>query len=91
MSIVRNENLWQSGKNKIDWVRDCMPVLATIEKRFKEEKPLAGLRLSMSIHLEAKTAYLAMVLAAGGAESGLSECGEASLCLPSHGACGGDV
>ena len=74
MSIVRDENLWQSGKNKIDWVRDCMPVLSTIEERFKKEKPLAGLRLSMSIHLEAKTAYLAMVLASGGAEVAVTGC-----------------
>ncbi len=74
MSIIRDKDLWQSGKNKIDWVRDCMPVLATIEERFKKEKPLAGLKLSMSIHLEAKTAYLAMVLAAGGAEVAVTGC-----------------
>ena len=74
MSIVRDENLWKSGKNKIDWVRDCMPVLSTIEERFKKEKPLAGLKLSMSIHLEAKTAYLAMVLAAGGADVAVTGC-----------------
>ena len=74
MSIVRDESLWQSGKNKIDWVKSCMPVLSTIEERFKKEKPLAGLKLSMSIHLEAKTAYLAMVLAAGGAEVAVTGC-----------------
>jgi len=74
MSIVRDENLWKSGKNKIDWVRDCMPVLSSIEERFKKEKPLAGLKLSMSIHLEAKTAYLAMVLASGGADVAVTGC-----------------
>lgn len=74
MSIVRDASLWESGKKKIDWVKACMPVLSSIEKRFEKEKPLAGLRLSMSIHLEAKTAYLAMVLAKAGAEVAVTGC-----------------
>ncbi len=74
MSIVRDASLWESGKKKIDWVKACMPVLSTIEKRFENEKPLKGLRLSMSIHLEAKTAYLAMVLAKAGAEVAVTGC-----------------
>lgn len=74
MSIVRDASLWESGKKKIDWIKACMPVLSSIEARFEKEKPLRGLRLSMSIHLEAKTAYLAMVLAKAGAEVAVTGC-----------------
>ena len=74
MSIIRDASLWESGKKKIDWVKACMPVLNTIEKRFEEEKPLSGLRLSMSIHLEAKTAYLATVLVKAGAHVAVTGC-----------------
>lgn len=74
MSIIRDASLWESGKHKIDWVKSCMPVLSSIEERFVLEKPLKGLRISMSIHLEAKTAYLAMVLAAGGAQVAVTGC-----------------
>ena len=49
MSIIRDASLWESGKHKIDWVKSCMPVLSSIEERFVREKPLKGLRISMSI------------------------------------------
>ncbi len=45
-----------------------MPVLNIIEKEFINERPLAGTRIALSIHMEAKTAYMALVLKAGGAE-----------------------
>jgi adenosylhomocysteinase len=45
-----------------------MPVLGSIEKEFRAAKPFAGMKVALSIHLEAKTAYLCEVLAAGGAE-----------------------
>jgi adenosylhomocysteinase len=45
-----------------------MPVLSQIEREFKKEKPFAGMKISVSVHLEAKTAYLSQVLASGGAE-----------------------
>ncbi len=67
MSDIFDISLAPSGKNKIDWVRSYMPILNSIKERFEVEKPFAGLRISMSIHLEAKTAYLAKTLAAGGA------------------------
>ena len=44
-----------------------MPILAAIERRFAQERPFNGLRVAVSVHLEAKTAYLSLVLAAGGA------------------------
>lgn len=68
MSLVRDISLFPSGQQKIDWVKAHMPVLSSIEKDFSLSKPFTGLRVALSIHLEAKTAYLCTVLAAGGAE-----------------------
>ena len=53
---------------KIAWVQDFMPALSAIKKEFEETKPFAGKTIAMSIHMEAKTAYLATVLKAAGAE-----------------------
>ncbi len=68
MSIIRNIDLWESGEKKIQWVKSNMPLLRSIEEEYSKTKPLAGLRVALSIHLEAKTAYLCRVLAAIGAE-----------------------
>ena len=68
MSIVKDQNLAPAGRRKINWVRDFMPALGGIEARFEREKPFAGLRVAVSVHLEAKTANLGYVLAKGGAE-----------------------
>ena len=54
--------------HKIDWVRKNCPLLRSLEEDFGRERPFEGLRIALSIHLEAKTAYLCKVLAAGGAE-----------------------
>ena len=68
MSIIRDINLAPSGENKIEWVRRNCPLLRSLEEDFSKAKPFAGKRIALSIHLEAKTAYLCKVLAAGGAE-----------------------
>jgi len=68
MSEIRDENLWESGARKIAWVKRNMPLLNGIEEEFSKNKPFAGLKVALSVHLEAKTAYLCKVLAAGGAE-----------------------
>ena len=68
MSQIRNPALAPEGHMKIDWVRRNMPLLRGLEEEFAREKPFAGLRVALSVHLEAKTAYLCRVLAAGGAE-----------------------
>ncbi len=68
MSIVKDMSLAENGRKKIHWVRDFMPALSGIEERFEKEKPFAGLRVAVSVHLEAKTANLGYVLAKGGAE-----------------------
>lgn len=67
MYDIRDINLAQSGHQKIEWVRNHMPLLRDMEDEFSETKPFEGLKISLSVHLEAKTAYLCKVLAAGGA------------------------
>ncbi|MBR6725369.1 MAG: adenosylhomocysteinase [Clostridia bacterium] len=74
MSDIKDINLAPSGRDKINWVASYMPVLNIIRKHFEEEKPFKGMKISMSIHLEAKTAYLAETLAAGGAEVWITGC-----------------
>jgi adenosylhomocysteinase len=56
------------GRMKVDWARAHMPVLEGIRARFEAERPFAGLRLALVLHLEAKTAALALALKAGGGE-----------------------
>ena len=65
---IRDINLAPSGHRKIQWVRNNMPLLRALEDEFKETKPFEGMKISLSVHLEAKTAYLCLVLAAGGAQ-----------------------
>jgi adenosylhomocysteinase len=67
-SIIRDINKAASGHKKIEWVKNYMPVLSSIEKDLIKTRPLEGKRIALSIHLEAKTAYLAKVLKSGGAE-----------------------
>lgn len=68
MSIIKDINLAPSGEMKINWVERNMPVLRGIGRRFSEEKPFKGLKVALSVHLEAKTAYLCRVMEMGGAE-----------------------
>ena len=74
MSIVRDMSLAPSGRQKIQWVRDFMPALGKIEERFRREKPFEGLTIAVSVHLEAKTANLGLVLREGGADVHLTGC-----------------
>lgn len=68
-----NESLL-SGDQKLDWVRSYMPALSSVRDRFLQEKPFDGIRITMSIHLEAKTANLATVLRSAGAEVSVTGC-----------------
>ena len=74
MSNIRDCKLAPEGRKKIEWVRSFMPALSGIEKQFEETKPFRGLRIAVSVHLEAKTANLGLVLAKGGAEVYLTGC-----------------
>ena len=67
-SEIRDINLAESGERKIEWVKRNCDLLRTLEKEFSETKPFAGKKIALSVHLEAKTAYLCKVLKAGGAE-----------------------
>lgn len=68
MSEIRDIKLAPEGEMKINWVSAHMPVLRMLKSVFEEQKPFAGIKVSLSIHLEAKTAYLCRVLEAGGAK-----------------------
>ncbi len=74
MSIIKNPSLAPEGRKKIEWVRSSMPALMEIEKKFEKEQPFKGLRIAVSVHLEAKTATLGLVLKKGGAEVFLTGC-----------------
>lgn len=74
MSTVRDMSLAEYGRMKILWVRDFMPALSVIRTRFEAEQPFKGMKITTSIHMEAKTAYLALCLAAGGAEVHATGC-----------------
>ena len=68
MYRILDISLAPSGEQKIEWVRRNMPILNGIRESFERDLPFQGLKVALSIHLEAKTAYLCRVLAAGGAE-----------------------
>lgn len=67
-SMVKDLSLAPQGRLKIDWAREHMPVLNRIREKFIAEKPLAGQKVAISLHLEAKTANLAEVIRDAGAE-----------------------
>ena len=65
---IKDKSLAEGGRRRIEWAEREMPVLRTILKRFQEEKPLAGVRLSACLHVTTETANLARTLVAGGAD-----------------------
>ncbi|MEW4370600.1 adenosylhomocysteinase [Paenibacillus kandeliae] len=67
-SIVADMALAPEGHRKIEWVASHMPVLNRIKEEFERDLPFKGLKVTICLHLEAKTAYLAKVVQAGGAE-----------------------
>ena len=74
MSEIKDIKLAPSGHDKIAWVKSYMPGLNHKNDEFSRTKPFAGMKIAMSIHLEAKTAYLAQTLRAGGAEVYVTGC-----------------
>ena len=64
---IRNIELAPNGKRRIEWVKNNMPLLKGIEDTMSKDKPFEGIKISLSIHLEPKTAYLCQVLASLGA------------------------
>lgn len=74
MYEIRDINLADSGERKIEWVRRNMPILRSIAEEFEKTKPFAGLKVALSVHMEAKTAYLCRVMSLGGAEMHVTGC-----------------
>lgn len=68
MYDIKDINLAPSGEHKIDWVRKNCDILRSLEEDFVKDKPFEGIKVALSVHLEAKTAYLCKVLKAGGAK-----------------------
>jgi adenosylhomocysteinase len=64
----------ESGRRKMDWAAQHMPICAALREEFEETTPFTGERIGMAMHVEAKTAVLAEILAAGGAEVAITGC-----------------
>lgn len=67
-SMIRDIKLAPSGHDKIAWVKNFMPVLRSIDEEYSKTKPFAGKKVVITMHLEAKTAYLALAFKNAGAE-----------------------
>ncbi|MBN1848813.1 MAG: adenosylhomocysteinase [Deltaproteobacteria bacterium] len=65
---IKDINLAEKGRLRIEWAGMSMPVLNKIRERFSKEKPLQGLRLSACLHVTTETAGLMRTLKAGGAD-----------------------
>lgn len=74
MSDIFDIKLASFGEDKIQWVRRNMPLLRSLEEEFRRDRPFEGIRVALSVHMEAKTAYLCRVLEAGGAEMFVTGC-----------------
>src|SRR5918999_6540885 len=67
-SLIKDPSLAPEGHRKIDWVAQHAPVLNKISGEQLADGSLRGHKIAMTIHLEAKTAYLAILLSEAGAE-----------------------
>jgi adenosylhomocysteinase len=65
---IKDINMAEGGRRRIDWAEREMPVLRQIRERFVKEKPLKGIRLSACLHVTTETANLARTLHDGGAD-----------------------
>ena len=68
---IKNTDLADGGKQRIDWANRFMPVLTSIRERFSKEQPLQGLKVAACLHVTTETANLMQTLKAGGAELAL--------------------
>ena len=65
---VKDLELAAAGRNRIEWAANDMPVLGLIGERFKKEKPLKGMKVSVCAHITCETANLALAVSAAGAD-----------------------
>ncbi|MBI2524826.1 MAG: adenosylhomocysteinase [Candidatus Rokubacteria bacterium] len=68
---VKDLSLAATGKLRIEWAEQFMPVLRQVRERFTREQPLKGLRLGACLHVTTETAVLMATLKAGGAQIAL--------------------
>ncbi|MBI4179340.1 adenosylhomocysteinase [bacterium] len=65
---VKSMTLAKEGQTRIEWARQFMPVVQSVEERFRRQKPLKGVRIAACLHVTTETANLARALKAGGAD-----------------------
>jgi adenosylhomocysteinase len=65
---IKDINLAEGGRRRMDWAEREMPVLRQIRERFAKEKPLKGIRVSACLHVTTETANLMATLQDGGAD-----------------------
>ena len=87
---IKNVDLAEGGRRRIEWAEREMPVLRTIHERFLRERPFEGIRMSACLHVTTETANLMRTLQAGGADvvltasNPLSTQDDVAACLVSH-------
>lgn len=87
---IKNLDLAEGGRRRIEWAEREMPVLRSIMERFKREQPFKGIRMSACLHVTTETANLMRTLQAGGADvvltasNPLSTQDDVAACLVSH-------
>jgi adenosylhomocysteinase len=70
-SDVKNLELADKGRKRIEWANQSMPVLQSIRKEFIKKQPLKGMRVAACLHVTSETANLMITLRDGGAEIAL--------------------
>jgi adenosylhomocysteinase len=65
---IKDLNLAEGGRRRMDWAAREMPVLAILEERFRRERPFEGVRMSCCMHVTTETANLMRTMQAGGAD-----------------------
>jgi adenosylhomocysteinase len=68
---IKDINLADGGRRRIEWAAREMPVLRLIQERFESERPLEGIRIVACVHVTTETANLAYALRAGGADAAI--------------------
>ena len=68
---IKNIELADLGRKRLDFANQSMKVLQIIRKEFIKNQPLKGIRISACLHVTAETGNLAVCLRDGGAEVAL--------------------
>lgn len=71
---IKDITLAEQGRRNIQWAERQMGALLKVKERFEREKPLAGHRIGLALHITKETAVLVHTLIAGGAEVAITSC-----------------